>query len=145
MFGFTVFWCGCITGLILCVRPANDGRRYKVTPSLIGWVQVLNLCWIMVSRDLRNKVQWNSNRNTVQTFSLTKMHLKISSAKWRPFCPGGDELTTKLILASLLQLMLGINNTYSQHCPCHVNIMPTNVTSTYAAFNIFVYMILGHW
>ena len=21
------------------------------------------------------------------------MHLNISSAKWRPFCPGGDELT----------------------------------------------------
>ena len=28
----------------------------------------------------------------IQNFSLTKMHLKISSAKWRPFCPGGDEL-----------------------------------------------------
>ena len=25
----------------------------------------------------------------IQNFSLTKMHLKISSAKWRPFCPGG--------------------------------------------------------
>ena len=25
----------------------------------------------------------------VQNFSFTKMHLKISSAKWRPFCPGG--------------------------------------------------------
>ena len=21
-----------------------------------------------------------------------KMHLEMSSAKWRPFCPGGDEL-----------------------------------------------------
>ena len=27
----------------------------------------------------------------IQTFSFTKMHLKLSSAKW-PFCPGGDEL-----------------------------------------------------
>ena len=26
-------------------------------------------------------------------FSFMKIHLKISSAKWRPFCPGGDELT----------------------------------------------------
>ena len=25
----------------------------------------------------------------IQNFSFTKMHLKISSAKWRPFCPGG--------------------------------------------------------
>ena len=28
----------------------------------------------------------------IQNFSLTKMHLKISSAKWRLFCPWGDEL-----------------------------------------------------
>ena len=28
----------------------------------------------------------------IQNFSFTKMHLKISSAKWRPFCPGEDEL-----------------------------------------------------
>ena len=29
----------------------------------------------------------------IQNYSFTKMHLKISSAKWQPFCPGGDELT----------------------------------------------------
>ena len=28
----------------------------------------------------------------IHTFSFMKLHLKISSAKWRPFCPGGDEL-----------------------------------------------------
>ena len=28
----------------------------------------------------------------IQNFSFTKMHLKTSSAQWRPFCPGGDEL-----------------------------------------------------
>ena len=28
-----------IPGLILGLRPANERRRYKVTPSLIGWVQ----------------------------------------------------------------------------------------------------------
>ena len=33
----------------------------------------------------------------IQDFSFPKMHLKMSSAKWRPFCPGGDEL--KLIIA----------------------------------------------
>ena len=31
-------------------------------------------------------------RIKIQNFSFTKMHLKLSSAKWRPFCPGGDEL-----------------------------------------------------
>ena len=30
----------CInSGLILGLRPANERRRYKVTPSLIGWAQ----------------------------------------------------------------------------------------------------------
>ena len=29
----------------------------------------------------------------IQNFSFTKMHLKISTVKWQPFCPGGDELT----------------------------------------------------
>ena len=29
----------------------------------------------------------------MQNFSFTKTHLKVSSAKWRPFCPGGDELS----------------------------------------------------
>ena len=29
----------------------------------------------------------------VQHFSFMKMHLKLSSVQWRPFCPGGDELT----------------------------------------------------
>ena len=28
-----------IPGLILGSRPANERRRYKVTPSLIGWAQ----------------------------------------------------------------------------------------------------------
>ena len=28
-----------ISGMILGLRPANERRRYKVTPSLIGWAQ----------------------------------------------------------------------------------------------------------
>ena len=30
------------TGLILGLHPSNERRRYKVTPSLMGWVQTLN-------------------------------------------------------------------------------------------------------
>ena len=29
----------CLSGLILGMRPANERRRYKVTPSLFGWVK----------------------------------------------------------------------------------------------------------
>ena len=28
----------------------------------------------------------------ISNFSFNKMHLQMSFAKWRPFCPGGDEL-----------------------------------------------------
>ena len=31
-------------------------------------------------------------RIKIQNFSFMKMHLKMSSAKWRPFCPGEGEL-----------------------------------------------------
>ena len=51
----------------------------------------LNQCWVIVNWTLKNKLQWNFNKNT--KLSFTKMHLKLSSAKWRPSCPGGDELT----------------------------------------------------
>ena len=34
-----------ITGLILGLRPANERRRYIVTPSLIGWAQTWNQFW----------------------------------------------------------------------------------------------------
>ena len=36
---------------------------------------------------------WNFGEISIkiQNFSLVKMHLKILSAKWQPFCPGGDE------------------------------------------------------
>ena len=28
----------------------------------------------------------------IQNFSFLKMHVKMSSANWQPFCPGGDQL-----------------------------------------------------
>ena len=44
------------------------------------------LCWFIVNWTIRNKFQWNSNQNAI--FLFTKMHLRISSVKWWPFCPG---------------------------------------------------------
>ena len=35
-----------VPGLILGLRPANERRRYKVTPSLTGWAQTLNQPWV---------------------------------------------------------------------------------------------------
>ena len=38
----------------------------------------------------------------IQNFSFMKMHLKISSATWQPFCPGGDELSPRTSIAKML-------------------------------------------
>ena len=55
---------------------------------------------------------WEKNFSEIITnFSFTKMQLKISSAKRRPFCPGRDELThwdlVTLYGLSLTQVMAG--------------------------------------
>ena len=48
----------------------------------------LNQWWIIVNGTIRNKLQWNFDQNT--NLSIMKMHLKIPSARWRPFCSGGS-------------------------------------------------------
>ena len=48
----------------------------------------LNQCWVIDNWTLR----WNLFK--IQNVSFTKMHMKISSAKWRPFCRGRDELAS---------------------------------------------------
>ena len=60
----------------------NQIRKYGVTVSYTLW----------------NKLQWNLNQNA--TFLITKMLLKISAAKWPPFCPGWDESSGLLTLWS---------------------------------------------
>ena len=53
---------------------------------------VYRQCWIFFNWTLMNKLQEIFIK--IQRFSFTKMHLEISSAKRRSFCPGGNELTT---------------------------------------------------
>ena len=45
--------------------------------------------------DPKEHISMNFFKLKLQTFSFTKLHLKISSAKWWPFCPGADELKEK--------------------------------------------------
>ena len=47
--------------------------------------------WILLIRPL--ETNFSENRSKIQTFSFTKTHLKMSSAKWWPFCSGGDDLS----------------------------------------------------
>ena len=39
------------------------------------------------------KTNFSEIQIKIRNFSFMKMHLKMSSAKWQPFCPRGDELS----------------------------------------------------
>ena len=60
----------------------------KMACRLIGASHYLNQCWIAVNWTLRNKLRWGFNQNTKT--SIMKMHLKL--VKWRPICPGRNEM-----------------------------------------------------
>ena len=49
----------------------------------------------------------------IQTFSFTKMHLQMSSAKWRPFCLGLNVLNVNYAL------LLSENKCYLKYNPLH--------------------------
>ena len=63
-------------------------------PSLVDTGDICCHYWqliLVVNWTFRNKLQWNFHWNI--KFSFQKIHLKMSSGKWKTFCPGGDELT----------------------------------------------------
>ena len=68
-------------------------RKWLVTYSAPS--HYLNQCWVIVNWTLRNKLQRNFSKKI--TFSFKKAHLKMSSAKWRLFCPGEDEFKNYII------------------------------------------------
>ena len=47
----------------------------------------LNQCCVFDNWTIRNKFHWNLNQKK-QNCPFSNMHLKITSAKWRPFCRG---------------------------------------------------------
>ena len=61
------------SGILLCMRPANERRRYNVTSSLIGWAHPQNDPWSMAeyktgnSSALAKYVPWNTH--TVSSFN----------------------------------------------------------------------------
>ena len=76
----------------MCRVNCHHWFRYGLLP---GQGQATSHCrnqyWNIVNWTLRNKIQWNLNRNSY--IFIKKMHLKISSAKWRPFCLSLNVLT----------------------------------------------------
>ena len=57
----------------------------------------LNQWWNIVNWTLRNKLQWNLNRNL--KFSFKKIRLKVSSAKWRLFFLGLNVLIPLAVMS----------------------------------------------
>ena len=43
--------CGMFSGIILCMRPANERRRYIVTSSPIGWAHTQNDPWFCMRHE----------------------------------------------------------------------------------------------
>ena len=78
------------------------GSVYSLAPErrqAIIWTNVRNI----IDWNLRNKLQWNLERNS---YILIKMHLKTSSAKWRPFCLGLSTLCLMYFMDSLFLFMI---------------------------------------
>ena len=48
--------------------------------------------WFRIMAIEPSVINFSEILTKIQNSSLTKMHLKISSAKWQPFCPDGDVL-----------------------------------------------------
>ena len=66
------------SGVILCMRPANERRRYNVTSSLIGLAHTQNEPWKdLVSMISQNcSMLWNLNIDgLVQDFKTSKMRM----------------------------------------------------------------------
>ena len=53
---------------------------------LPGPLHYLNQCWDIDNFTPRNKLWYNINRKLIHFYSFKKMHLKMSSGKWRPSC-----------------------------------------------------------
>ena len=72
----------------LCV---NELRQWTVQSQAITWANAV----LLSIRPLGTN--FSIIKIKIQNFSLMKMHLKMSSVKWRPNCPGGDELILMLV------------------------------------------------
>ena len=81
--------------ILINPTPSNDAYMRQWIGSALVQIMACRLfgdqCRIVVNWTLRNKLPWIFNQNAKVSF--TKIHRKTSSAKWRPFCPGGDRLT----------------------------------------------------
>ena len=66
------------SGIILCMRPANERRRYMVMSSLIGWVQTQNDSWNIIP----NIAKYFAGLQASSQQCWKEAH---DDVKWKPF------------------------------------------------------------
>ena len=83
----------------------------------------------------------------IQTFSFTKMHLKMSSAKWRPFCLGFNVLMHLLLAQrhspSVFSLLIYLVYIYNAHSLSSVSAEPWHYICQYCM--LIVHCTSANW
>ena len=78
---------------------------------------------------------WGTNFSEIligiQTFSFEKMHLKMSSAKWRPFCIGLNVLTTFKERTNWIAVFKSVSLKMEMLCQCFASICFASMHCTY--------------
>ena len=76
---------------ICVIKPTTIGSDYGFSPGRCQAIIWTN-AGILLIGPLRTNL--SGILSEIHTFSLKKMHLKMSSGKWRPFCLGLNVITT---------------------------------------------------
>ena len=129
-----------------CRPGGNHCSRYPGTPSLTHWGRVTHICVDKLtiigsenglSPGRRQAIIWTNANGPlgthfseifigIQAFSFKKTRLKMSSAKWRPFCLGLSVLNQVTVIISrsgtvYVDFICSISNSLgtSDACMCH--------------------------
>ena len=108
----------------ICVRKLTIiGSDNNLSP---GWHQAIiwTNCGIFVIWPSGKKFRVNHNRNSY--FSFKKVHLKMSSGKWRPFCVGLNVLRSKQ--SGVTSKALSTKPSFAWHAVFHAKRMVNGVT-----------------
>ena len=91
-------WCFGLT-MHICITQPWWIDPFPPGDSYMHQAPLPDQCRLIVNLTLWNKLQWNSNQNT-RLFTFMKMHLKMLSVRWQPYCSGGVELKWWLKMSS---------------------------------------------
>ena len=79
----------------------------------------------------------------ILTFSFKKLHLKVSSAKWRPFCLGLNVLNTWLAFALVIEFQCSRKRV--THCNTNIEIHRNHICLRYSGWELCLYSPATTW